>query len=464
MRQDHHSHPATISRNGKSAKPSAMTDIDEKPPRIADASFRFIGKPVRRKEDERLLTGKGRFSDDFSLDGQAYAVMVRSPHPHARIVASTRRAPSAMPGVLGVFTGADCRADGLAADPARSAAEDQIRHEAHRARRRHGLHRPASAAAGRQGAPCRRGGRDGGGRDAWRRRSTPPRRSRSTTRSCPASTDSEDAHARPARRRCGTRCRTTSWSTPGSATATATDRAFAARRPCRARWTSTSAASPACRWSRARRSAHYDADDRPLHALCRQRRRGAAEARARRACSAFRPRTLRVLSYDVGGNFGTRNRRLCRVRPGAVGRRASSAGRSNTPRRARKRSSPTTRAAISSPRSSWRCARTAASSPCAPTTSAMSARAACRCRRCRKGSGLITGSYDIPAATLRARAVFTNTMPTKAYRSSGRPEVTFAIERLIDIAATRARHRPHRAAPQEPRARRRRCPTATRSA
>jgi len=52
-----------------------------------------------------------------------------------------------------------------------------------------------------------------------------------------------------------------------------------------------------------------------------------------------------------------------------------------------------------------------------------------------KGSALITGSYAIPAASLRARAVFTHTMPTNAYRSSGRPEVTFAIERLIDTAA-----------------------------
>ena len=52
-----------------------------------------------------------------------------------------------------------------------------------------------------------------------------------------------------------------------------------------------------------------------------------------------------------------------------------------------------------------------------------------------KGSGLITGSYDIPFATLRARATFSNTMPTQAYRSSGRPEVCFAIERLIDKAA-----------------------------
>jgi CO/xanthine dehydrogenase Mo-binding subunit len=52
-----------------------------------------------------------------------------------------------------------------------------------------------------------------------------------------------------------------------------------------------------------------------------------------------------------------------------------------------------------------------------------------------KGAGLIPGSYVVPAATLRAVAVFTNTMPTQAYRSSGRPEVTYAIERLVDIVA-----------------------------
>src|SRR5262249_3142428 len=51
-----------------------------------------------------------------------------------------------------------------------------------------------------------------------------------------------------------------------------------------------------------------------------------------------------------------------------------------------------------------------------------------------KGAGLITGTYHIPVATLGARAAFTNTMPTNAYRSSGRPEVNFAIERLIDTA------------------------------
>ena len=75
--------------------------------------YRFIGKPLPRKEDERLITGKGRFTDDFNLDGQAYAAMVRSPHPHARIVAIDTAAAKNMPGVLGVFTGADCAADGL---------------------------------------------------------------------------------------------------------------------------------------------------------------------------------------------------------------------------------------------------------------------------------------------------------------------------------------------------------------
>src|SRR5271168_5304507 len=79
--------------------------------------YRFIGKPQPRKEDERLITGKGRFTDDFSLDGETFAVMVRSPYPHARIVAIDSAAAHAMPGVLGVFTGADCAADKLAPIP-----------------------------------------------------------------------------------------------------------------------------------------------------------------------------------------------------------------------------------------------------------------------------------------------------------------------------------------------------------
>ncbi len=76
-----------------------------------------IGDPVIRKEDLRLLTGRGAFTDDFSLPGQAHAAMVRSPYPHARILRIDASRARALPGILGVFTGADCRRDGLGPIP-----------------------------------------------------------------------------------------------------------------------------------------------------------------------------------------------------------------------------------------------------------------------------------------------------------------------------------------------------------
>ncbi|MCB1884050.1 MAG: xanthine dehydrogenase family protein molybdopterin-binding subunit [Geminicoccaceae bacterium] len=72
-----------------------------------------IGARTLRKEDRRFITGKGRYVDDIRMQGQAYAVFVRSPHAHARIGAIGKDAVLGMPGVLGVFTGADVQADGL---------------------------------------------------------------------------------------------------------------------------------------------------------------------------------------------------------------------------------------------------------------------------------------------------------------------------------------------------------------
>ncbi|MEK7388022.1 MAG: xanthine dehydrogenase family protein molybdopterin-binding subunit, partial [candidate division NC10 bacterium] len=66
-----------------------------------------IGQPVMRFEDPRLLRGEGRFLNDVNLPGQAHAVIVRSPHAHARIRAIDAKAASRAPGVLAVFTGAD---------------------------------------------------------------------------------------------------------------------------------------------------------------------------------------------------------------------------------------------------------------------------------------------------------------------------------------------------------------------
>src|SRR5215467_13415621 len=72
-----------------------------------------IGQPVRRREDFRLLIGKGCYSDDFNLPGQAYAAMVRSPHAHARIRAIGTGAAKTAPDVLAVLTGRDLLADDL---------------------------------------------------------------------------------------------------------------------------------------------------------------------------------------------------------------------------------------------------------------------------------------------------------------------------------------------------------------
>jgi carbon-monoxide dehydrogenase large subunit len=72
-----------------------------------------IGRPIVRKEDVRLVVGRGRYSDDVSLPGQAYAVFVRSPHAHAHIRHIDTTAARAMPGVLAVLSGTDAVADKL---------------------------------------------------------------------------------------------------------------------------------------------------------------------------------------------------------------------------------------------------------------------------------------------------------------------------------------------------------------
>jgi carbon-monoxide dehydrogenase large subunit len=71
-----------------------------------------IGQPVPRQEDPTLLRGQGRYSDDVNLDRQAHAVMVRSQVAHGVIKSIDTTAARAMPGVLGVWTGADLNAAG----------------------------------------------------------------------------------------------------------------------------------------------------------------------------------------------------------------------------------------------------------------------------------------------------------------------------------------------------------------
>jgi len=116
-----------------------MANVSSQPARFGS------GKAVRRVEDEALLTGKGRFAADVNAPGEAHLAFVRSPHPHARIVAVDTAAAAALPGVIAVLTGADLvragvkplllsadfrRADGspTATPPRHALAVDVVRH------------------------------------------------------------------------------------------------------------------------------------------------------------------------------------------------------------------------------------------------------------------------------------------------------------------------------------------------
>jgi aerobic carbon-monoxide dehydrogenase large subunit len=72
-----------------------------------------VGQSVRRVEDQRFITGTGRYTDDINLPGQTYGYALRSPEAHARIVSIDVAEAKAAPGVLAVITGAEIEANGI---------------------------------------------------------------------------------------------------------------------------------------------------------------------------------------------------------------------------------------------------------------------------------------------------------------------------------------------------------------
>jgi len=72
-----------------------------------EAPEKIVGKPIKRREDPRLITGAGSYLDDIKLPGMSYAAVVRSPYGHAKITSIDPGRAQEMPGVLGVFTGED---------------------------------------------------------------------------------------------------------------------------------------------------------------------------------------------------------------------------------------------------------------------------------------------------------------------------------------------------------------------
>jgi carbon-monoxide dehydrogenase large subunit len=80
-------------------------------------STRIFGSAIKRREDPRLITGQGKFTDDLTLPSLAHAAVVRSPYAHAKIKKINTKKAQAVSGVLGVFTGQEMRDAGFKGIP-----------------------------------------------------------------------------------------------------------------------------------------------------------------------------------------------------------------------------------------------------------------------------------------------------------------------------------------------------------
>jgi carbon-monoxide dehydrogenase large subunit len=397
---------------------------------VSSSKFKYIGKAQIRTEDARLLCGQGRFTDDFCKANQLHAAVVRSPHAHARIEQIDCRAAQAMPGVRAILTGQEAMASGLKAidhnplpktrfdmklsGPNQSAVfvgphyvlpTDKVRHVGEAV---------AFVVADTLGQAL----------DAAETLDV-------SYQELPAVIGIDAAIAA---------LGAPVWDEVADNVFIDTrfndeqllDKAFA---------NAHLVVSDEYVIQRVTgvplepRSAlgEFDADSRryTLHAGSGGAVKQKSEISKVLGVDAS---DLRVLSYDVGGNFGTRNRTyvefvLVLWAAAKLGRPVKfTATRSDS--------------FISDYQGRDFVSKISLAIDAKGKFLALRAdnisNAGARCVSLSplgKGSGLITGSYDIPIAYLRARAVFTNTAPTQAYRSSGRPEVTFAIERLVDKAA-----------------------------
>jgi carbon-monoxide dehydrogenase large subunit len=393
-------------------------------------AFNAIGQPLRRKEDRRLLTGQGRFTDDFSLDGQTYAVMVRSPHAHARILRIDTAKAKAMPGVVGVFTGADIRADGLKPIPHSAVPSTNFDMKLGPPAGRSlfiGPHhllpadktRHVGEAVAMVVAETRDKALDAAEAVAVEYEELPFVLNTADALKSGAPTVWDEVPDN---------VLIDTWFGDKAAT----DQAFAAADHVFQMEFNVGRVTAVTMELRSALG-HYDAAGERYTLYAGGG--GAVKHKQELAQVLGVPQDkVRVLSFDVGGNFGARNRPyvefgLVMWASRKIGRPVKfTATRSEAFLSDYQGRDLLTRVELALRKDgkflAMRADNISNAGGLCVSLSPLS-----------KGAGLITGSYDIPAATLRARAVFTNTMPTNAYRSSGRPEVTFAIERLIDIAA-----------------------------
>ena len=392
--------------------------------------YQKIGQPVRRREDARLLTGQGRFSDDWSLDGQAFMAIVRSSYAHAVIKDIDISVAKSMPGVLTVLTGEDCISDSLAPiphSPLPSTKHDMKLHGPGGSDVFIGNHVPLPADKARYVgealaivvADTRAQAEDAAEAVLIDYEPLP-----SVTDTAKAADEGSP----------------TIWDdVPDNVCVETffgdregTDAAFTAADHVVEMEIVIDRVTGVPMEPRAALG-EYDADT-GRYTIYAGSGGSVRQKREIAEVLGVDADDVRIISKDVGGNFGTRNRLY--VEFPLVGWASRKIGRPVK----------------------WTCQRsesfltdyqgrdlvTKVSLALNKDGKFLGMRAdnlsnvgsrMVSLSPLSKGSGLITGSYDIPVAYLRSRAVFSNTAPTNAYRSSGRPEVTFAIERLVETAA-----------------------------
>src|SRR5262245_7386989 len=391
-----------------------------------------VGKPVRRREDPRLVTGAGCYTDDVSLPGQAYASMVRSPHAQARIVRVDTARALATPGVLAVLTGADLVADGLQAlshrpvptnphevplkspDGSPFFVSDPLPLPVDRVRF---VGEPVAMVVAETALVAR----DGAERVTveWE--------------PLPAVVTSTDAIATGAVA-VWDACASNVAVETEAGDATATDAAFA-----RAAHVVTldSRINRVTGVPMEPRAAVGDFDASTGRYTVYAGSGGSWRIRdAIAVVLAVPPESVRVIAREVGGSYGTRNpcypeyplvawaaRRVRRPVKWTGDRRESLSSdcqaRDLVVHAELALDASGTFLAYRARNTSNVGAHTVSFIPLA------------------KGIGISTSVYHVPAASLRGRAVLSNTAPTSPYRAAGRPEIMYVIERLIDLAARR---------------------------
>jgi carbon-monoxide dehydrogenase large subunit len=389
-----------------------------------------IGKHVLRKEDTRLLTGAGCYSDDVNAPGQLHVCFVRSPHAHARIGGIETAAALATPGVVAVLTGADALADGL--KPVAHSPLNLNRYEdiVHKEDVVFVAPHPAMPAdrvrfvgeiVAMVLAETPAAARDGADRVAveWSALPAVTMSLAALAAGAPVLYDGVTSNVCVDAR---------------GGDAVATDRAFAqAAHVVRFQtWVHRITGVPMepraalATWDpeSGRYSLHVGAG-------------GLGRTQAGVAGALGVPDTaVRATARDVGGNFGTRN--SCYAESVLVTWAARRIGRPIKWRSDR-------REAFLSDYHGRDLAVQAELALAADgrflgfrsvNTSNLGAHSV-HFGPLNKGMAIPTTVYRVPAAALHGRSVVTNTSPTTPYRSSGRPEVMFVIERLIDLAARR---------------------------